>query len=664
MADNLKIVEVAPARSATSALPSASPIYRNVLAKDALPTASHESLYHMFRASVDKYATRACLGYRPTVNGTAGDYAWMTYAEVADKSDNVAAAIKQASGIAKGDRVGVYGPNCPEWMISMQACNRMGYTCVPLYDTLGANAIEYIMNHAEVKVAFVNAEKLKTFLGANSKDLKTVVYWGEIKGGVPAAPAGVTVHSWEDFIQLGISHPCPADPPKATDLCTIMYTSGTTGDPKGVMLKHESVLVTTEAVEKYVEQTWEKLDMNDVFLSYLPLAHIFDRVVEEMFLGMGACIGYWRGDIKLLLEDIAALKPTLFIGVPRVFERIYSRAMERVNASFIKKFLFNWGVSTKLKALNAGKPATKATPLFDKVVFSTSKKALGGRVRIVISGAAPLSRHVEDFLRCAMCCPVVQGYGLTESSAASFICPPDDAAYVGTVGMPMPTLEMRLESVPDMNYDAAPTDGSNPKGEICLRGTPLFSGYYKQAEMTAEVVDADGFFHTGDVGEVNLKTNSLRIIDRKKNIFKLSQGEYVAVEKVEEAFSKTPGVDMVWVYGNSFESSLICVVVPNEDALMTWAKGKVSGDFAAVCASAEARAHMLKDLQATGKENKLKGFEIVRGVFLEPLPFDMDRDMLTPTFKKKRPQLLKFYQKEIDLMYSDIKKKEAARNQA
>merc|ERR1719231_472093 len=182
--------------------------------------------------------------------------------------------------------------------------------------------------------------------------------------------------------------------------------------------------------------------------------------------------------------------------------------------------------------------------------------------------------------------------------------------------------------------------------------------------MTKDVVDADGWFHTGDVGEVDLSKHALKIIDRKKNIFKLSQGEYVAVEKVEEVYMKTPGIDMVWVYGNSFESVLVCVVVPNETAIMAWAKAKgVGGDLAAVCASAEARQHVFEDLTATGKAGKLKGFEAVKAVFLDPKPFDMERDMLTPTFKKRRPQLLKFYQPEIDQMYADVKKKLAAKAQ-
>ncbi|XRB05902.1 long chain acyl-CoA synthetase [Pycnococcus provasolii] len=656
------LVAVAPPRAASSALPSASATYRNSSAASGMTTPAFDSLYHMFRASVSKFPQNKCLGYRPTINGVSGDYAWLTYSEVGDRSEKIASAMKKAANLAKGDRVGVYGPNCPQWMIAMQACNRMGYPCVPLYDTLGANAIEYIMNHADVKAAVVAADKLKVFLSAKSNNLKVVVYWGEAKD-IPAAPAGVTLYSWDDFMQLGSANPVDADPPSGTDLCTVMYTSGTTGDPKGVMIKHESVLVTTAAVEQNMKDVWEPMTSEDCFLSYLPLAHIFDRVVEEMFLGMGGSIGYWRGDIKLMLEDIAALRPTMFIGVPRVFERIYSRAMEKVNASFVKKFLFNWATSTKLKALNSGKSAAAATPLFDKIVFATSKKALGGRVRVIISGAAPLSRHIEDFLRCAMCCPVVQGYGLTESTAASFIAPPDQSEYVGSVGMPMTTIELKVESVPDMNYDACPASG-NPKGEVCIRGTPLFQGYFKQEEMTAEVVDADGFFHTGDVGEIDLKNNTLKIIDRKKNIFKLSQGEYVAVEKVEEIFSKTPGIDMLWVYGNSFEATLVCVVVPNEDALMSWAKGKLSGDFKTVCASDEARKYVLGNMTAAGKEGKLKGFEMVKHVLLEPVPFDMDRDMLTPTFKKKRPQLLKYYQKEIDAMYVELKKKEAARNQA
>jgi len=193
-----------------------------------------------------------------------------------------------------------------------------------------------------------------------------------------------------------------------------------------------------------------------------------------------------------------------------------------------------------------------------------------------------------------------------------------------------------------------------PRGEICIRGDTLFSGYYKREDLTKEVM-VDGWFHTGDIGEWQ-PDGSMKIIDRKKNIFKLSQGEYVAVENLENIFGQTPGVDSVWVYGNSFESSLVAVVNPNKQALERWAESNgVTGEFAAICEDPKAKEFILGELTKMGKEKKLKGFELIRAVHLDPVPFDMDRDLITPTYKKKRPQLLKYYQSVIDGMYQSMK---------
>jgi long-chain acyl-CoA synthetase len=368
-------------------------------------------------------------------------------------------------------------------------------------------------------------------------------------------------------------------------------------------------------------------------------------------LHLGASIGYWRGDIKGLVEDIAALQPTLFCGVPRVFDRIYAGTFAKVDAgSRLNKALFHWGYRRKLHALEAGHAWDKAAPFFDKLVFSKTKAALGGRVRLIVSGGAPLARHVEDFLKVTMCCRVVQGYGLTETCAASFIAVPDVPEQAGTVGPPQPVLSFRLEAVPEMKYDP---NANPPRGEVCVKGPSVFTGYYKAEDKTTEVLEADGWFHTGDIGEI-LPGGALKIIDRKKNIFKLSQGEYIAVEKVEGVYNRNATVEQIWVYGNSFESSLVAVIVPAMAAVKGWASADASP--ADICRDANVKAKVLEALNATAKEGKLKGFEMVRAVYLEPELFSVENDLLTPTFKLKRPQLQKRYQAEIDAMYAAMKK--------
>jgi long-chain acyl-CoA synthetase len=661
------LVEVSPAETRPNGK-TTSPEFRNVVAKDGFAKLEGVStLYESFQNSVKKYPNNECLGWRPTdKDGNAGPFKWLTYAQTAAKVEDIASGLAHV-GLKPQGRVGVFGANSPEWMTTMQACNRMSLYCVPLYDSLGENAIEFIISHSEASIVFAASDKLGNLAAALPHVLelvKTVVYWGDgdkVAAEAVAKLGGIKVYAFEEFLALGKAHPAPPVPPQAEDYCTIMYTSGTTGDPKGVLITHRAVVATVAATVAFLDQiapnvgNGESVNQNDAILSYLPLAHIFDRAAEETFLYLGAKIGFWRGDIKGLVDDIGALKPTIFIGVPRVFDRIYSGVLSKIQeAGGLKACLFNWGFKRKLHFIEAGHPQHTAAPFFDKLVFSKIKLRLGGRVKLIVTGGAPLARHVEDFLKVTMCCPVVQGYGLTETCAASFIAVPDSQEQAGTVGPPMPCLGVRLESVPEMNYDAT---ASPPRGEVCLRGPAVFSGYYKQEDKTKEVLDADGWFHTGDIGEIT-PAGALRITDRMKNIFKLSQGEYIAVEKVEAVFKKNSYVEQIWVYGNSYESQLVAVVVPSESKIQEWAKGAgvTATDLAGICKDAKTSDFLLKELNTTGKEGKLKGFELIKGVLVEPEQFSIEDDLMTPTFKLKRPQLQKKYQEEIDALYNKIRR--------
>ncbi|QDZ23682.1 acetyl-CoA synthetase-like protein [Chloropicon primus] len=644
------ITEVEPANETQG------PLYRLFNCGDGLVPYEYKGCYtlsELFAKSVEEFGEEKCLGQR---NGD-GPYMWLTYNEVMDATKKIASALI-AEGADVGTKVGILSGNCPEWMIAMQACNRIGAACVPLYDTLGENAVEYITNHAECKVAFISAKKISVLLKTKGKipTVTTLVYWGE-----PSEEElkelndfGVNVFSYDQFLEKGAADKKENAGPMPEDLCTIMYTSGTTGDPKGVMIKHKNMVAELNAIEKLFEIQKIPISKTDRFMSYLPLAHIFDRVVEETFLCAGGAVGYWRGSPLLLLEDVAALKPTIFAGVPRIFDRIYSKVSNKMQASFIKNFLFTTGVKRKWSAIEKGVSQAKAAPLFNMILFKKLKAVLGGCCRVIVSGGAPLASHVEQFLRTSMCCPVIQGYGLTETMAASFTAVPDDIRFYKTVGVPAPSVEYRLEAVPEMNYSPFTNP---PRGEILIRGPSVYAGYYKDEAQTKGAIDKDGFFHTGDVGEIT-DFGSLKIIDRKKNIFKLSQGEYVAVEVLESAYKKNLNMEQVWVYGNSFENCLVAVIVPNEEKIMAWASEKgVAGDYAAVCKTPEANEMILGELKKTGKEAKMKGFEIVKAVHLDSTQFSVEENLLTPTFKLKRPQLLKHYQSQVDALYEAMKKK-------
>ncbi|GLU05962.1 hypothetical protein SLE2022_230340 [Rubroshorea leprosula] len=654
MAQKKYIIQVESAKDAGDGRPSVGPVYRSISAKDGFPPPipGMDSCWDIFRMSVEKYPNNPMLGRREIVDGKAGKYVWKTYKEVYDIVIKVGNSIRSC-GVEEGGKCGIYGANCPEWVMSMEACNAHGLYCVPLYDTLGAGAVEFIICHAEVSLAFVEEKKIpelfKTFPNSTNY-LRTIVSFGKVRTEQKeeAEKYGLAMYSWDEFLQLGENKQFNLPVKKKSDICTIMYTSGTTGDPKGVLISNDSIVTLVGGVKRFLDSVNEELTVKDVYLSYLPLAHIFDRVIEEFFISQGASIGFWRGDVKLLVEDIGELKPTIFCAVPRVLDRIYSGLTQKISlGGLLKKTLFDIAYSFKFYQMKKGQKHEEASPICDKIVFSKVKEGLGGRVRLILSGGAPLSTHVEAFLRVVACCHVLQGYGLTESCGGTFVSLPNELSMLGTVGPPVPNVDICLESVPEMGYDAL---ADTPRGEICIRGSTLFSGYYKREDLTKEVM-VDGWFHTGDIGEWQ-PDGSMKIIDRKKNIFKLSHGEYVAVENLENIYGVAPAIDSIWVYGNSFESFLVAVLNPNKQALEEWAsENGLDGDFDSICQNPKVKEYMLGEFTKIAKENKLKGFEFIKAVHLDPVPFDMERDLLTPTYKKKRPQLLKYYQNVIDNMY-------------
>eukprot|EP01026_Neomeris_dumetosa_P050635 TRINITY_DN44443_c0_g1_i10.p1 TRINITY_DN44443_c0_g1~~TRINITY_DN44443_c0_g1_i10.p1 ORF type:complete len:663 (-),score=91.10 TRINITY_DN44443_c0_g1_i10:340-2328(-) len=655
------IYEVNPGQVASGDQVEAGPEYSFIEnKKESFVSIEHSdgisSLYELFEASVQKYSDNNCLGFREQSKEDSShwsDYQWLTYKQVQDQVAYISSSCKTVFGLSKGSKVGIFGANSVEWMIAMQACNRMGYVCVPLYDSLGENAIEYIVDHSESQVVFVSFKKFMALVMALpliKTKLVGIVVWGTAGETLEAEVNGIPVHSFEDFLEKGTSNIVQADPSSSADLATIMYTSGTTGDPKGVMLTHSNLLAIITASKTYSEYMNVYFGSEDVFLSYLPLAHIFDRTCEELLLYCGSQIGYWRGDIKMLVDDIGCLKPTYFAGVPRVFDRIYNGVMDKVAAGgCVKGTIFRFFYSRKLANIKRGVKADQASPLGDALAFGKIKERLGGRVRAIVSGGAPLAPHIEEFLKVCMCAnSVVQGYGLTETCAASFVALPHYSMST-TVGPCTPCNTFRLEAVPEMNYSPS---SDPPRGEVLIRGPNVFKGYYKMPDKTEECLSRDGWFYTGDIGELTSE-GALRIIDRKKNIFKLSQGEYVAAEKLENTYKQNDLIDQIFVYGNSFESYLVAIVVPNEEKLLALTG---STDFPSACLDKDAIEKVIASLAETASKNKLKGFEKIAKLYLESDPFTPENDLLTPTFKLKRVPLQKKYQKQIDEMYAALKK--------
>jgi long-chain acyl-CoA synthetase len=341
--------------------------------------------------------------------------------------------------------------------------------------------------------------------------------------------------------------------------------------------------------------SYNQMTIDDVFLSFLPLAHILDRMIEEYFFHKGASIGYYHGDLNALRDDIQELKPTLLVGVPRVYERIYEGILKAIaELRPLRRVIFNALYNRKLASMKSGYSHKTASPFADMLAFRKVRARLGGRLRLLISGGAPLSTEIEEFLRVTTCAYFIQGYGLTETLGPSTVCYIDDMALVGSVGVPATYTEIRLEEVPEMGYDPL---GVPSRGEICIRGKSIFAGYYKNPELTNEAI-VDGWFHTGDIGEMT-PDGILKVIDRKKNIFKMSQGEYVAVEYLEKVYGFPPLVEDIWVYGDSFRSNLVAVVNPHEENTMKWAESNgYKGSFSEICKLEGLKEYILKELAA------------------------------------------------------------------
>mmetsp|Transcript_37100 Transcript_37100/g.58393 ORF Transcript_37100/g.58393 Transcript_37100/m.58393 type:complete len:733 (-) Transcript_37100:39-2237(-) len=633
--------------------------FRAPLYPDPLPTIPFpgiDTLYSNFQRSVRLFPKRNCLGtmVEKTKDGKKVlEYEWVNYREVAERATRFGSGLVGRLGLKTGSFVGMMMLNRTEWVVCEQGCNAYNLVTVPLYDTLGAGVVEYITNEVGMEVIVCSGTTLPKILAAAPKceSLKYVVCVDDIDNGLieDAKKVGLTLWSLQELDTHGQQHPLPHRPPKTQDLATLCYTSGTTGNPKGAMITHANFLAGHASLQMSLGSF--VLDENDVHLSYLPLAHVFERFLQVIFLGKGASVGFYRGDPLLLLEDISILKPTLFASVPRIFNRIYDKTMATITASPLKKALFDMAFANKLQ--NFQNNGSVVHPFWDGLIFGKVREKLGGRVRALITGSAPISTDVLNFLRICFSCHVLEGYGQTEGCSMGVLGLRGDTTG-GCIGPPAACCEIKLLDVPEMNY--LTSDQPNPRGELCVRGPNVFVGYYKQQKKTEETLDAEGWLHSGDIAAV-LPNGSFKIIDRKKNIFKLSQGEYIAPEKIEQEIQKVNWVGQIYVHGNSLQSFLVAVVVPDEEVLMEWAKTQpnlAKSSFAELCNKPAVMTMIYEAVFAQCKASKLQGFEIPKAIALKSEMFSMDNGLLTPTMKLKRNVAGKHFEKEIEHMYDKV----------
>ncbi|KAL8565051.1 hypothetical protein ACOMHN_003427 [Nucella lapillus] len=590
------------------------------------------------------------LGYKPSAKEP---YQWITYGKVLERGEHVGAGLI-ALGLAPTNdtRVGVYSQNRPEYVIT--DCGLWTYSMVgvPLYDTLGAEACNHIISQAEISIVICDANvKVKNLLKrlSSTPGLKTIIVMDDIDGESrsQADKAGIKLMQFSDLEKLGKENPTQINPAKPDDVSIICYTSGTTGIPKGAMLTHRGSVATSSSALHQVLASGSPVNCDDVMVSYLPLAHSYERLLHGVVYMCGAQIGFFQGDVRKLMDDIKELQPTLFPCVPRLLNRFYDKVVAGVSGSVIKKFLFNMAIRNKEGELK--RRIIRKDSIWDRIVFKTVQNALGGRVRLITTGSAPLSPKVLSFLRCIVGCPVLEGYGQTECHAICSLQLVGDST-IGTVGPPLSCCAIKLVDIPEMDYYS-----KDNKGEICIKGPNVFRGYLKDPEKTQEALDSDGWLHTGDVGHW-VENGSLRIIDRKKNIFKLAQGEYIAPEKVENVCIQSPLVAQMYAHGDSLQSCLVGIVVPDPDVLPKQAKERLdlNGPFDNLCKNPAVKKLILENLAELGKKSGLSSLEIVKDLYVQPELFSVENGLLTPTFKAKRQELAKYFRPQIEEMYSKL----------
>uniref|UniRef100_A0A8C6XFV3 Long-chain-fatty-acid--CoA ligase n=1 Tax=Naja naja TaxID=35670 RepID=A0A8C6XFV3_NAJNA len=605
-----------------------------------------KTLYEGFKRGRSASENGPCLGYRKPKQ----PYQWLSYQQVLDRAEYLGSGLLYKGCKPSSDQfIGIFAQNRPEWIISELACYTYSMVIVPLYDTLGAEAIVYIVNKADISAVICDKpEKAETIL-ENCKQgkmplLKTIILMDLFDDSLKekGVTLGIEILYFQAVEALGRENYRKPVPPKPDDLCVVCFTSGTTGNPKGALLTHGNVVSNSAAFLKIIEKT-ANYETSDVTISYLPLAHMFERVVQFTMYSFGGRVGFFQGDIKLLVDDMKALKPTIFPVVPRVLNRIYDKVQASTQTRF-KRLLLNVAVNRKIAEVKQG--IIRNNSIWDKLVFSKFQQVTGGKLKLVITGAAPISPSILMFFRGIFGCHIVEAYGQTECTAGCTVTLPGDW-NAGYVGPPLPCNIIKLEDVPEMNYFAA-----DNTGEVCIKGTNVFKGYLKDPEKTAETLDNDGWLHTGDIGKW-MPNNALKIIDRKKNIFKLSQGEYIAPEKIENIYIRSSSVAQVFVHGDSLQSFLVGIVVPDEETLPALAENLgVKGSFEDLCKNSVVKNAVLMEMNNLGKEAGLKTFEQVKYIYLHSELFTVENGLLTPTLKSRRSDLVKYFRSQIDALYA------------
>ncbi|KZT19867.1 acetyl-CoA synthetase-like protein [Neolentinus lepideus HHB14362 ss-1] len=588
------------------------------------------------------------------------EYKYINYLQVKDGVTEVSKGLLEL-GIGKDDIFNVYAQTALNWQLIAFGCNCISTAIATAYDTLGEAGLTHSLNEPSCVGMFTNGELLPVVSRVlpNVPSIRIIIYDGKadpsVLDSIKNTREGLKVLHLDELRELGRSKAgeIPADRlPTSEHVSCIMYTSGTTGPPKGVVITQGNLIASIGAVYTLLGHHFVP---GDSYLAYLPLAHILEYIVELCMFFVGITLGYARvrtltdQSVRQCKGDMSEFKPSIMVGVPAVWETIRKGILGRVNSSgSVRKSVFNGGMSIK----KAGIPGLSR--IVDNVVLAQVKAATGGRLRLALSGGAALSKETQEFLNLALV-TLLQGYGMTESCGMCAIMPPEFMQY-GCVGLPVPSVETKLMDVPEAGYLAT---NNPPQGEVCIRGPSVTKGYYKRDDLNNDetIFTKDGWMRTGDVGQWN-KDGTLSLIDRIKNLVKLQGGEYIALERLESTYKSCNLVSNICVHATPDAKQPIAIIIPNEQHLRAALKANDVREELSLhdlCNNDTVKALVLGGCNAAGKKSGFKSLEMLQAVILTPEEWTPESGLVTAAQKVQRKQVAQKFDKEI---------KEAYRNQS
>jgi long-chain acyl-CoA synthetase len=559
-------------------------------------------------------------------NGT-----WVKYStqDVQDKANQISLGLLKL-GIGKNDKVAIISFNRPEWVFADFGIQQLGAISVPMYPTITVEDYRYIFNDAEVKVIFVSDAELYNKVSAATagmEEVKEIYTFDQVQGA----------KHWSEVLELGKNEDLQQlDSLKAAvqpdDILTIIYTSGTTGNPKGVMLTHNNLISNVQGTVPYVP-----VNNTHRALSFLPLCHIFERMLLYLYMRIGVSI-YYAESIEKVADNLKEVQPHVFTTVPRLLEKVYDKIVAKgMELTGVKRKLFFWALELGLNydtQEDKGWWYNKQLDLANKIIFSKWREALGGNVIAIVAGGAALQPRLARVFWSANI-RIMEGYGLTETSPVITVNRYEkDNNVIGTVGLPIDGVEVRI---------------AEEDGEILTRGPHVMKGYYNKPELTAEVIDSEGWFHTGDIGEL-IKGRYIKITDRKKEMFKTSGGKYVAPQPIENKLKESVVIEQAMVVGSG-QKYAAALIVPSFLGLQDWCqhKGITYTNDAEMITRPEIIEKFQREIDKTNQS--LAQYETIKKFRLVPAMWTVESGELTPTLKVKRKNITMNYQSHIDTMY-------------